>query len=415
MASQVSLQCGQNGDDFGSAGKVLHGVSESVTTQKNYSAESSVVDKSSIVPMIPNDMVSLCGNVKSEMPVDDTSEIGVDFAHNDNDLGVVKQTLADICDKIDTIDHYDTNSNVIDRKQQDTSLPVADEGMTSSAELGMANNSMVIENSVTANDSVNGNLCLIVNNEKQSMITEEKTNCTVECGSKVNRDVVMNVESSHSEQCPNNADVKCCPDNNQEILVDKDVKSDMRSDCSHSGIEQCKNTEVLKNSNSDAEITAEKDIKLDCGQHEEMRTQDDQDKAIKQNVPNEQNIPNKQNVPNEQNIPNKQNVPNEQNIPNEQSVKIGQSQGQSQPADTSRHTLAAYQANSHPDDLQSVLTVVQEDIRDLGISTRTAEGQVKLVTNGQDKEVISTDESDSSDDSSSSSSESSSDDSDSDR
>ncbi len=404
MASQVSLQCGQNGDDFGSSGKVLHGVSESVTTQKNCSPESSVVDKSSIVPMIPNDMVSLCGNVKSEMPVDDTSEIGVDFAHNDNDLGVVKQTLADICDKIDTIDHYDTNSNVIDRKQQDTSFPVADEGMTSSAELGMANNSMVIENSVTANDSVNGNLCLIVNNKKQSMIMEEKTNYTVECGSKINCDLVMNVESSHSKQCPNNADMKCCPDNNQEILVDKDVKSDMRSDCSHSGIEQCKNTEVLKNSNSDAEIIAEKDIKLDCGQHE-----DDQDKAIKQNVPKEQN------VPNEQNIPNEQNVPNEQNIPNEQSVKIGQSQGQSQPADTSRHTLAAYQANSHPDDLQRVLTVVQEDIRDLGISTRTAEGQVKLVTNGQDKEVISTDESDSSDDSSSSSSESSSDASDSDR
>jgi hypothetical protein len=409
MASQVSLQCGQNGDDFGSAGKVLHGVSESVTTQKNYSSESSVVDKGSIVPMIPNDMASLRGNVKSEMPVDDTSEIGVDFAHNDNDLGVVKQTLADICDKIDTIDHYDTNSNVVDRKQQDTSLPVADEGMTSSAELGMANNSMIVENSVTTNDSVNGNLCLIVNNKKQSMITEEKANRIVGCDSEINHDVVMHVESSHSKQCPNNADMKCCPENNQEILVDKDVKSDMRSDCCHSGKEQRKNTEVLKNSNSDAEITAEKDIKLDCGQHEELRTQDDQDKAIKQNVPKEQN------VPNEQNIPNEQNVPNEQNIPNEQSVKIGQSQGQSQPADTSRHTLAAYQANSHPDDLQRVLTMVQEDIRDLGISTRTAEGQVKLVTNGQDKEVISTDESDSSDDSSSSSSESSSDDSDSDR
>ena len=352
----MDSHCGQNSDDFGSAGQILHGVSENVCTEENSSSLSNEVDTSqciSNVPIVPNDVVPLCG--------DGTSEVGLDSASQNDDFEVVKQTLADICDKVGTIDGSDTNANGINGKQGDSSLPVAPGDMMSSAEFGRADNNMI--ECVTANDDLHGN---------------------------VN---IMNVESSDSEQCSNDIEVKNSH-NNQEMLVEKDIKPEITSDCCHSNIEQYKNTEVLGNcnSNNNAETTVQKDIK------------DELQYSCYQHLISNNQSPNKQSVPNEQS------VANEQSVPNEQNVKIAQTH-QRQPSVTNEHNLAASQTNTISDDLLHVLSVVQEDMRVLGLSTSITKGR-QLLTNGQEKEATSTDESE---DSSSSSSESLSDDSDSER
>jgi hypothetical protein len=330
----MASHCGQNSDDFGSAGQILHGVSENVCTEENSSSLSNEVDTSqciSNVPIVPNDMVPLCGDtdLKPEMSGDGTSEVGLGSANQNNDFEVVKQTLADICDKVGTIDGSDTNANGINGIQGDSSFPVAPKDMMSSAEFGRADNNMI--ECVTANDDLHGN---------------------------VN---IMNVESSDSDIEVKNSH------NNQEMLVEKDIKPEITSDCCHSNIEQYKNTEVLGNCNSN----------------------------------------------NKQSVPNEQSVANEQSVPNEQNVKIAQTH-QRQPSVTNEHNLAASQTNTISDDLLHVLSVVQEDMRVLGLSTSITKGR-QLLTNGQEKKATSTDESDSSEDSSSSSSESLSDDSDSER
>ena len=100
MASQSGLQCGQSRDDTGFEVQMLQGISENVCAKKHSSPVTT--DKNSNVPT-PNNMVSLYGT--TDVMCDGIS------GQNKDDLAVVKQVLADICDRIGSIDCSDVNSN----------------------------------------------------------------------------------------------------------------------------------------------------------------------------------------------------------------------------------------------------------------------------------------------------------------
>ena len=124
MASQSGLQCGQNRDDAGIEGQMLQGISGNVCAKKHCSPV--IIDKNSNVPT-PNDMVSLCGT--TDVMCDSVSD------QNKDDLVVVKQVLADICDRIGLIDCSDATSN----NQPNNNQSVSNKQNTTSKENGQHN------------------------------------------------------------------------------------------------------------------------------------------------------------------------------------------------------------------------------------------------------------------------------------
>ena len=296
-----------------------------------------MVDKSQCVdtnsPITSNDMVPLCGNI--DVNVIGVSEIGLNSANNNNDLGVIRQTLTDICDKIDALDCCDNILNIVDGKQGD---------------------SRETKDTVLSNN--NG---VVVGKDKTCVI--KKTNCIVAYD--LSSD---DSDDSDIEQSSNGLEVKNGHDDSQDIKNNKNFKTTMGS-------------ENINDSNEQVTAQTKDKHEVQHGCH-----QNEKENRAQSNV-----------------ISNNQSA-NEQNIP---------LQNQTQSSVTNECGTDASQTNINSDDLVQVLSVVEEDMRILGISSSSSECH-KFPVNCQKSKETSTDESDSSEDSSSSSWGLSSDDSESD-
>ena len=204
-----------------------------------------MVDKSQCVdtnsPTISSDV---CGNI--DVNGIGVSEIGLNSANNNNDLGVIRQTLTDICDKIDALDCCDNILNIVDGKQGD---------------------SRKTKDTVLSNN--NG---VVVGKDKTCVI--KKTNCIVAYD--LSSD---DSDDSDMEQSTNGQEVKNGRDDNQDIKNNKNIKNTMGSE---------------KINDSNEQVTAQTKDKQEVqhGSHQNKDENGTQGNVISNNQSaNEQNIP----------------------------------------------------------------------------------------------------------------------------